>query len=112
MIQICLPDGSLREYDQPLSVYELAASISPARAKAEVAGRVDGVLVDCEYVFRGDARGNFVTPQEPDGLETLRRSCALILAMAAKQLHPHMQLPRAQSKSALPDGRGREGTRR
>ncbi|MDR6914627.1 threonyl-tRNA synthetase [Pseudomonas sp. 3296] len=101
MIQIRLPDGSLREYDQPLSVYELAASISPALAKAAVAGRVDGVLVDCEYVIRGDARVNIVTPQEPDGLEILRRSCALILAMAVKQLHPHVQL---QAGSALGDG--------
>ncbi len=65
MIQILLSDGSLREYNQPLSVYELAASISTGLAKAAVAGRVNGVLVDCEYVFRGDARVNFVTPQEP-----------------------------------------------
>ncbi|RON21849.1 hypothetical protein BK660_09730 [Pseudomonas brassicacearum] len=101
MIQIRLPDGSLREYNQPLSVYELAASISPALAKAAVAGRVDGVLVDCEYVIRGDARVSIVTPQEPDGLEILRRSCALILAMAVKQLYPGVQL---QSGSSLGDG--------
>ncbi|TPG81787.1 His/Gly/Thr/Pro-type tRNA ligase C-terminal domain-containing protein [Pseudomonas arsenicoxydans] len=101
MIQIRLPDGSLREYNQPLSVYELAASISIGLAKAAVAGRVDGVLVDCEYVIRGDARVSIVTPQEPDGLEILRRSCALILAMAIKQLHPHVRL---QSGSSLGDG--------
>jgi threonyl-tRNA synthetase len=101
MIQIRLPDGSLREYNQPLSVSELAASISPGLAKAAVAGRVEGVLVDCEYMIRSDARVSIVTPQEPDGLEILRRSCALILAMAVKQLHPNVQL---QSGSALGDG--------
>ena len=51
MIQITLTDGSLREYDQPLSVYEVAASIGAGLAKAAVAGRVDGVLVDCEFMI-------------------------------------------------------------
>ena len=101
MIHITLSDGSLREYDQPLSVYELAASISPGLAKAAVAGRVNGVLVDCEYMLEGDARVSLVTPQEPDGLEILRRSCALMLAMAVKQLYPKAQL---QSGTVLGDG--------
>ena len=92
MIQITLPDGSLREYDQPLSVHELAASIGPELASAAVAGRVNGVLVDCEYMIEADARVSIVTPREPDGLEILRRSCALMLAMAVKQLHPHAQM--------------------
>lgn len=91
MIQITLPDGSLREYDQPLTVHEVAASIGPGLANAAVAGRVDGVLVDCEYMIRANARVSLVTPQEPDGLEILRRSCALMLAMAVKQLHAHAQ---------------------
>ncbi|MET0947389.1 MAG: His/Gly/Thr/Pro-type tRNA ligase C-terminal domain-containing protein [Pseudomonas sp.] len=101
MIHIILSDGSLREYDQPLSVYELAASIGPGLAKAAVAGRVDGVLVDCQFMLETDARVSIVTPQEPDGLEILRRSCALMLAMAVKQLYPKAQL---QNGSALGDG--------
>lgn len=101
MILITLSDGSLREYDQPLSVYELAASISSGLAKAAVAGRVDGVLVDCEFMLEANARVSIVTQQEPDGLEILRRSCALMLAMAVKQLYPRAQL---QSGSALGDG--------
>ncbi|CAN7163166.1 MULTISPECIES: His/Gly/Thr/Pro-type tRNA ligase C-terminal domain-containing protein [Pseudomonas] len=101
MIQITLPDGSLREYDQPLSIHEVAASIGPGLASAAVAGRVDGLLVDCEFVIRANARVNIVTPQEPDGLEILRRSCSLILAMAVKQLHSHAQL---RTGSALGDG--------
>ncbi|CAI8952893.1 threonyl-tRNA synthetase [Pseudomonas sp. IT-P171] len=101
MIQITLSDGSLREYDQPLSVYEFAASIGPGLAKAAVAGRVDGVLVDCEFMIGADARVNIVTPQEPDGLEILRRSCALVLGMAVKQLYPKAHL---QTGAALGDG--------
>ncbi len=101
MIHITLPDGSLREYDQPLTVYEVAASISLGLANAAVAGRVDGVLVDCGFLIEGDARVSIVTPQEPDGLEILRRSCALMLAMAVKQLHPHAQL---RAGSSLGDG--------
>ncbi|MGY2187158.1 Threonine--tRNA ligase [compost metagenome] len=101
MIQITLPDGSLREYDQPLSVHEVAASIGPGLANAAVAGRVDGVLVDCEFMIRADARVSIVTPQEPDGLEILRRSCSLMLAMAVKQLHAHAQL---RTGSVLGDG--------
>ena len=89
MIQITLPDGSMREYDQPLSVHEVAASIGPGLANAAVAGRVDGLLVDCEFMIRANARVSVVTPQEPDGLEILRRSCSLMLAMAVKQLHAH-----------------------
>ncbi|EJM05543.1 threonyl-tRNA synthetase [Pseudomonas sp. GM102] len=101
MIHITLPDGSLREYDQPLTVYEVAASISLGLANAAVAGRVDGVLVDCGFLIEGDARVSIVTPQEPDGLEILRRSCALMLAMAVKQLHPNAQL---RAGSSLGDG--------
>lgn len=92
MIQITLPDGSLREYDQPLTVHEIAASIGLGLASAAVAGRVNGVLVDCEFMVGADARVSIVTPQEPDGLEILRRSCTLMLAMAVKQLHPHAQM--------------------
>ncbi|AWM89421.1 hypothetical protein DJ564_00695 [Pseudomonas sp. 31-12] len=101
MIHITLSDGSLREYDQPLSVYEFAASIGAGLAKAAVAGRVDGVLVDCEFMIEADARVSIVTPQEPDGLEILRRSCALMLAVAIKQLYPKTRL---QTGSALGDG--------
>lgn len=101
MIHITLSDGSLLEYDQPLSVYELAASISAGLAKAAVAGRIDGVLVDCEFMLKADARVSIVTPREPDGLEILRRSCVLMLAMAVKQLYPKAQL---LNGSVLGDG--------
>lgn len=76
MIHITLPDGSQREYDQPLSVYEVAASIGLGLARAAVAGRVNDQLVDCSFVLEGDARVSIVTAREPEGLEILRHSCA------------------------------------
>ncbi|AZD11463.1 Threonyl-tRNA synthetase [Pseudomonas chlororaphis] len=92
MIHITLPDGSQREYDQPLSVYEVAASIGLGLARAAVAGRVNDRLVDCSFVLEGDVRVNIVTAREPEGLEILRHSCAHLLAMAVKELYPSAQV--------------------
>ncbi|WJV23063.1 MULTISPECIES: threonine--tRNA ligase [Pseudomonas] len=92
MIHITLPDGSQREYDQPLSVYEVAASIGLGLARAAVAGRVNDQLVDCSFVLEGDARVSIVTAREPEGLEVLRHSCAHLLAMAVKELYPSAQV--------------------
>nr|BFD38662.1 threonine--tRNA ligase [Pseudomonas sp. FFPRI_1] len=92
MIRITLPDGACREYDQPLSVFEVAASIGTGLAKAAVAGRVDGRLVDCDYQLQADAHLSIVTPRDPEGLEVLRHSCAHLLAMAVKQLYPSAQM--------------------
>lgn len=92
MIRITLPDGTQREYDEALSVYEVAASIGVGLAKTSVAGRVDGVLVGCEHLLEQDARLQIITTQDPEGLEILRRSCASLLAMATQQLFPIAQL--------------------
>ncbi|WP_324727248.1 threonine--tRNA ligase [Pseudomonas chlororaphis] len=92
MIHITLPDGSQREYDQPLSVYEVAASIGLGLARAAVAGRVNDQLVDCSFMLEGDARVSIVTAREPEGLEILRHSCAHLLAMAVKELYPSAQV--------------------
>ncbi|AZD63864.1 Threonyl-tRNA synthetase [Pseudomonas chlororaphis subsp. aurantiaca] len=92
MIHITLPDGSQREYDQPLSVYEVAASIGLGLARAAVAGRVNDQLVDCSFVLEGDARVSIVTARDPEGLEILRHSCAHLLAMAVKELYPSAQV--------------------
>ncbi|WOE79607.1 threonine--tRNA ligase [Pseudomonas protegens] len=92
MIRITLPDGACREYDQPLSVFEVAASIGSGLAKAAVAGRVDGRLVDCDYLLDTDTCLSIVTATDPDGLEVLRHSCAHLLAMAVKQLYPSAQV--------------------
>ena len=92
MLKITLADGTVREYDQALSVSELASSIGPGLAKAAVAGRVNGLLVDCAFMIRQDARVSLITAREPQGLEILRRSCALLLGMALKQLHAKAEL--------------------
>ncbi|MGN7741665.1 threonine--tRNA ligase [Pseudomonas sp. 22526] len=92
MIHITLPDGSQREYDQPLSVYEVAASIGLGLARAAVAGRVNDQLVDCSFMLEADARVSIVTAREPEGLEILRHSCAHLLAMAVKELYPSAQV--------------------
>lgn len=92
MIRITLPDGACREYDQPLSVFEVAASIGSGLAKAAVAGRVDGRLVDCDYLLDTDSRLSIITATDADGLEVLRHSCAHLLAMAVKQLYPSAQV--------------------
>ncbi|WP_339545389.1 His/Gly/Thr/Pro-type tRNA ligase C-terminal domain-containing protein [Pseudomonas sp. RA_35y_Pfl2_P32] len=101
MLKITLPDGTVREYDQALSVSELASSIGPGLAKAAVAGQVNGLLVDCAFVIRQDARVSLITAREPQGLEILRRSCALLLGMALKQLHAKAQVVAA---AAVGDG--------
>ncbi|KAF0862040.1 threonine--tRNA ligase [Pseudomonas sp. LD120] len=92
MIRITLPDGACREYEPPLSVFEVAASIGSGLAKAAVAGRVDGRLVDCDYQLHKDASLSIVTARDPEGLEVLRHSCAHLLAMAVKQLYPTAQV--------------------
>ena len=92
MIRITLPDGSVRDYPAPPTVAEVAASIGPGLAKAALAGRVDGRLVDTSHRIAGDARVAIVTDKEPDGLEVIRHSTAHLLAYAVKELFPDAQV--------------------
>jgi len=92
MISIRLPDGSIRSFDKPVSVAEVAASIGPGLAKAAVAGKVDGKLVDTSYVVDRDATLAIVTDKDPEGLEVLRHSTAHLLAYAVKELFPDAQV--------------------
>ena len=85
---ITLPDGRQRTYPQALSVAEVAADIGPGLAKAALAGRVDGKLVDTAFIVDRDASLSLITSRDPEGLEILRHSCAHLLAMAVKQLYP------------------------
>ncbi|MEJ2523081.1 MAG: threonine--tRNA ligase [Gammaproteobacteria bacterium] len=89
---ITLPDGSQRRYDAPVTVAQVAADIGPGLAKAAVAGRVDGRLVDTSHRVANDARVEIVTPRDPEGLEIVRHSTAHLLAQAVKQLHPEAQV--------------------
>ena len=88
MISIRLPDGSSRPFEKPVSVAEVAAAIGPGLAKAALAGRVDGKLVDTSHVIDRDASLAIVTDKDADGLEILRHSTAHLLAYAVKELFP------------------------
>jgi len=90
--KISLPDGSVREYPAPPTVAEVAASIGPGLAKAALAGRVDGTLVDTSHRIEHDARLAIVTDKDPDGLDVIRHSTAHLLAYAVKELFPDAQV--------------------
>ncbi|MDH4059427.1 MAG: threonine--tRNA ligase [Aquincola sp.] len=92
MISIQLPDGSKRQYPAPLTVAEVASSIGAGLAKAALAGRVDGRLVDTRHVVDRDATLAIVTDKDADGLELLRHSTAHLLAYAVKELFPDAQV--------------------
>ena len=89
---ITLPDGSRREYPDPVTVAELAASIGAGLARAALAGRVNGKLVDTSYRVETDAQVAIVTDKDPDGLGIIRHSTAHLLAQAVKQLYPEAQV--------------------
>jgi threonyl-tRNA synthetase len=92
MINIRLPDGSVRPFEAPVSVGEVAAAIGPGLAKAALAGKVDGKLVDTSFVVDRDAELSIVTDRDPAGLEVLRHSTAHLLAYAVKELFPDAQV--------------------
>jgi hypothetical protein len=92
MPDIRLPDGAIKHFDTPVTVAQLAASIGPGLAKAALAGRVDGKLVDTSYRIDCDAAVAIVTDKDPDGLEVLRHSTAHLLAYAVKELFPDAQV--------------------
>jgi threonyl-tRNA synthetase len=92
MPTVTLPDGSQRAFDAPVSVAEVAADIGPGLAKAAVAGRVDGRLVDTSHVIDGDAELAIITERDADGLDVIRHSTAHLLAQAVKQLFPQAQV--------------------
>lgn len=89
---ITLPDGSQREFEQPVSVLDVANDIGPGLAKATVAGRVNGELVDACDVIEHDAQLEIITPKNPEGVEVIRHSCAHLLGHAIKQLWPETKM--------------------
>ena len=92
MITITLPDGSKRPFETPPSVYDVAASIGAGLAKAALAGKVDGKLVDTAYTIASDASLEIVTEKHPDALDILRHSSAHLLAQAVQRLYPGAQV--------------------
>jgi threonyl-tRNA synthetase len=89
---ITLPDGSQKRFDQAVSVAEVAASIGPGLAKAALAGKVDGKLVDTSALIDHDASLSIVTDKDPEGLEIIRHSTAHLLANAVQELFPDAQV--------------------
>ena len=85
---ITLPDGSQRSFDHPVSVLEVAQSIGAGLAKATVAGKVNGKLVDACDLIDSDATLQIITPKDQEGLEIIRHSCAHLIGHAVKQLFP------------------------
>ena len=92
MISIRLPDGSQREFDAPVTVAQVAASIGAGLAKAALAGKVDGALVDTSHLISHNADLAIITDKDADGLEVIRHSTAHLLAYAVKELFPDAQV--------------------
>ena len=89
---ITLPDGSRREYDQPLSVLDIAADIGPGLARATLAAEVNGKLVDASHLVDADTTVRIITSRDEEGLQVLRHSCAHLMAQAVKELFPGAQV--------------------
>ncbi|MDJ0880827.1 MAG: threonine--tRNA ligase [Gammaproteobacteria bacterium] len=92
MPQITLPDGSQRSFDQAISVMDIATDIGPGLAKATLAGKVNGQLVDAAYVIEQDAEVAIVTTRDQEALELMRHDAAHIMAQAVQELYPGTQV--------------------
>jgi threonyl-tRNA synthetase len=92
MPSITLPDGSKRDFDAPVTVLQVAESIGPGLAKAALAGRIDGAMVDVSHLIESDCALSIVTARDPDGLDVIRHSCAHLMANAVQNLFPGAQV--------------------
>lgn len=92
MPNVKLPDGNVKHFEAPLTIYDVAHHISPGLAKAAIAGRVDGRLVDTSYLIKEDSSLIIVTEKHEDSLEIIRHSTAHLLAQAVKALFPSAQV--------------------
>src|SRR5215467_13596616 len=92
MPDIRLPDGAVRHFDAPVTVAQVAAAIGPGLAKAALAGKVDGRVVDTSFVVDRDTSLAIITDKDPEGLAVLRHSTAHLLAYAVKELFPDAQV--------------------
>ncbi len=92
MTEIRLPDGSIRSFEQSVSVMEVAMAIGPGLARAAIAGKVNGKLVDVDSLIVEDSELSIITEKDPEGLEVVRHSCAHLLAQAVKELFPEAQV--------------------
>ena len=91
-INITLPDGSIRHYESPTTIAQIAADIGAGLAKATVAGKVNGILRDASDPITEDASVQIITPKDPEGVEIIRHSCAHLVGHAVKQLFPSVKM--------------------
>ena len=89
---ITLPDGSQRQFENAVSVFDVANDIGPGLAKATIAGKVDGVSVDAHDLIENDAKLQIITAKDDEGLEIIRHSCAHLIGHAIKQLYPDVKM--------------------
>jgi threonyl-tRNA synthetase len=89
---ITLPDGSQRQFPNPVSIMQVAADIGPGLAKACIAGRINGERVDACEIIEADANVAIITAKDDDGIEIIRHSCAHLLGHAIKQLYPDVKM--------------------
>lgn len=92
MLNITLPDGSIRQYEAPLSIADIAASIGAGLAKAAIAGKINGKLVDTCDLVSEDANVSIITAKDKEGVEIIRHSCAHLVGHAVKQLYPQAKM--------------------
>lgn len=92
MIEVTLPDGSKREFDSPVTVGDVAASIGAGLARAALAGKVNGKLVDLSHPITENSTVSIVTDKDPEGLEIIRHSTSHLMAQAVKGLYPEAQI--------------------
>ena len=92
MLKIRLPDGSARQFEHPPSILEVAVAVGHGLARAALAGRVDGKLVDTSFRIGRDAELAIITERDKDGVKILRHSTAHLLAYAVKELFPDVQV--------------------
>ena len=92
MIEVTLPDGSKREFDSPVTVGDVAASIGAGLARAALAGKVNGKLVDLSHPITENSTVSIVTDKDPEGLEIIRHSTSHLMAQAVKELYPKAQI--------------------
>jgi len=92
MPEITLPNGDKNQFDEPVSVHQVAESIGAGLAKAAIAGQFNGHLVDTSYIIDSDVALRIITDKDPEGLEIIRHSTAHLLAQAVKQLFPEVQV--------------------
>ena len=92
MIEVTLPDGSKREFNSPVTVGDVAASIGAGLARAALAGKVNGKLVDLSHPITENSTVSIVTDKDPEGLEIIRHSTSHLMAQAVKELYPEAQI--------------------